>query len=96
LKTLANAGVCVRKSTKVCGDLNLLSLKLLREGGRLMTFSCSGGISAELFQKIIAGAALDANVDAQIIQHLSSGADHPIALSFPEGDYLKGLLLRRG
>jgi 23S rRNA (cytosine1962-C5)-methyltransferase len=59
--------------------------------GRLMTFSCSGGISAELFQKIIAGAALDANVDAQIIQHLSGGVDHPIALNFPEGDYLKGL-----
>jgi len=69
---------------------------LLREGGRLMTFSCSGGISAELFQKIIAGAALDANVDAQITQRLSGGADHPIALNFPEGDYLKGLLLQRG
>jgi 23S rRNA (cytosine1962-C5)-methyltransferase len=83
------------KASRAYKDINLLGLKLLREGGRLMTFSCSGGISAELFQKIIAGAALDANVDAQIIQHLSGGADHPIALNFPEGDYLKGLLLRR-
>lgn len=83
------------KAARAYKDINLLGLKLLREGGRLMTFSCSGGISADLFQKIIAGAALDANVDAQIIQHLSSGADHPIALNFPEGDYLKGLLLRR-
>jgi 23S rRNA (cytosine1962-C5)-methyltransferase len=83
------------KAARAYKDINLLGLKLLREGGRLMTFSCSGGISAELFQKIIAGAALDARVDAQIIQHLSGGADHPIALSFPEGDYLKGLLLRR-
>jgi 23S rRNA (cytosine1962-C5)-methyltransferase len=83
------------KAARAYKDINLLGLKLLREGGRLMTFSCSGGISAELFQKIIAGAALDANVDAQIIQHLSGGADHPIALNFPEGDYLKGLLLQR-
>jgi 23S rRNA (cytosine1962-C5)-methyltransferase len=83
------------KAARAYKDINLLGLKLLREGGRLMTFSCSGGISAELFQKIIAGAALDANVDAQIIQHLSGGADHPVALNFPEGDYLKGLLLRR-
>jgi 23S rRNA (cytosine1962-C5)-methyltransferase len=60
-----------------------------------MTFSCSGGISADLFQKIVAGAALDAHVDAQIAQRLSPGADHPVLLSFPEGDYLKGLLLRR-
>ena len=83
------------KAARAYKDINLLALKLLRDGGRLMTFSCSGGISAELFQKIIAGAALDANVDAQIIRHLSGGADHPIALNFPEGDYLKGLLLQR-
>ncbi len=83
------------KAARAYKDINLLGLKLLRDGGRLMTFSCSGGISAELFQKIIAGAALDANVGAQIIQHLSGGADHPIALNFPEGVYLKGLLLQR-
>ena len=83
------------KAARAYKDINLLGFKLLRRGGRLMTFSCSGGIPAELFQKIIAGAALDANVDAQIIGHLSGGSDHPVALNFPEGDYLKGLLLRR-
>jgi 23S rRNA (cytosine1962-C5)-methyltransferase len=83
------------KAARAYKDINLLGFKLLRAGGRLLTFSCSGGISAELFQKIIAGAALDANVDAQIIKHLSGGSDHPVALNFPEGDYLKGLMLRR-
>ena len=83
------------KAARAYKDINLLGFKLLRPGGRLMTFSCSGGISAELFQKIIAGAALDAHVEAQIIKHLSGGSDHPVALNFPEGDYLKGLLLRR-
>ena len=83
------------KATRAYKDINLLGFKLLRPGGRLMTFSCSGGIPAELFQKIVAGAALDANVDAQILRHLSGGEDHPVALNFPEGDYLKGLLLRR-
>jgi 23S rRNA (cytosine1962-C5)-methyltransferase len=75
-------------------DINLLAFKLLTPGGLLATFSCSGGISRDLFQKIVAGAALDAGVDAQILQHLSAGVDHPVALNFPEGDYLKGLLCR--
>lgn len=83
------------KAARAYKDINLLGFKLLRAGGHLLTFSCSGGISAELFQKIIAGAALDANVDAQIIKHLSGGSDHPVALTFPEGDYLKGLMLQR-
>lgn len=83
------------KAARAYKDINLLGLKLLRPGGHLMTFSCSGGISSELFQKIVAGAALDAHVDAQIVQRLGPGADHPVALHFPEGDYLKGLLLRR-
>ncbi len=78
-------------------DINLLAFKLLRPGGLLFTFSCSGGISADLFQKIVMGAALDAGVDAQIIEHLGQGVDHPVALNFPEGAYLKGLVcyLRR-
>jgi 23S rRNA (cytosine1962-C5)-methyltransferase len=76
-------------------DINLFAFKLLRPGGFLVTFSCSGGIDAGLFQKIIAGAALDANVDAQIIEHLSQGADHPVLLNFPEGTYLKGLICLR-
>ena len=83
------------KAARAYKDINLLGLKLLRPGGHLMTFSCSGGISAELFQKIVAGAALDAGVDAQILRRLSPGIDHPVAIHFPEGDYLKGLLLRR-
>ena len=83
------------KASRAYKDINLLALKLLRPGGHLMTFSCSGGISADLFQKIVAGAALDAHIDAQIVQRLGPGADHPVALHFPEGDYLKGLLLRR-
>jgi len=73
-------------------DINLLAFKLLRPGGTLVTFSCSGGIDAGLFQKIIAGSALDAGVEAQIVEHLSQGADHPVSLHFPEGAYLKGLI----
>ncbi len=80
------------KATRAYKDINLLAFKLLRPGGILVTFSCSGGVDAGLFQKIVAGAALDAGVDAQIIEHLSQGADHPISLHFPEGAYLKGLV----
>jgi 23S rRNA (cytosine1962-C5)-methyltransferase len=76
-------------------DINLLAFKLLRPGGILVTFSCSGGIDAGLFQKIIAGAALDADVDAQVIEHLSQNIDHPVSLYFPEGAYLKGLICAR-
>ena len=75
-------------------DINLLAFKLLNPGGTLFTFSCSGGVSRELFQKIVADAALDAGVQAGIIGHLSQGADHPIALNFPEGEYLKGLICK--
>jgi len=76
-------------------DINLWALKLLRPGGLLATFSCSGGVTADLFQKILAGAALDANVTAQIVGRFAADADHPAVLNFPEGEYLKGLLLRR-
>jgi 23S rRNA (cytosine1962-C5)-methyltransferase len=76
-------------------DINLYAFKLLRPGGILITFSCSGGIDAGLFQKIIAGAALDAGVDAKIIEHLSQNSDHPVSLYFPEGAYLKGLICLR-
>jgi len=75
-------------------DINLLALKLLRPDGLLLTFSCSGGVSRDLFQKIVAGAALDADVDVQILRWLSAAPDHPVALAFPEGEYLKGLLCR--
>jgi 23S rRNA (cytosine1962-C5)-methyltransferase len=82
------------KAARGYKDINLLGFKLLNPGGLLATYSCSGGISEELFQKIIAGAALDAGVDAQIVHHLHASPDHPVLLSFPEGAYLKGLVLR--
>jgi 23S rRNA (cytosine1962-C5)-methyltransferase len=74
-------------------DINLLALKLLAPGGLLATFSCSGGVSAELFQSIVAGAALDAGAGARIVERFGAAADHPVALEFPEGEYLKGLLV---
>ncbi len=75
-------------------DINLLAFKLLRPGGRLITFSCSGGISRDLFQKIVADAARDAAVNGVIVKTLSQPADHPISLQFPESRYLKGLVCR--
>lgn len=82
------------KAARGYKDINLLAFKLLRHGGWLATFSCSGGVDSALFQKIVAGAALDAGVQAQIVERLGQAADHPVALNFPEGEYLKGLLLR--
>jgi len=86
----------VEKAARAYKDINLLAFKLLRVGGMLVTFSCSSGVDAALFQKIVAGAALDAGAQAQIIEHLSQGADHPVALNFPEGAYLKGLVCVKG
>ncbi len=83
------------KAARGYKDINLLAFKLLRPGGLLFTFSCSGGVDAGLFQKIVAGAALDAGVDAQIVEPLSQAEDHPVALHFPEGSYLKGLVCLR-
>ncbi|MBE0613302.1 MAG: class I SAM-dependent methyltransferase [Burkholderiales bacterium] len=85
----------VEKAARGYKDINLLALKLLRPDGLLASFSCSGGVSPDLFQKIVAGAALDAGVDASIVGRFEGAADHPVLLSFPEGEYLKGLLLRR-
>jgi len=82
------------KAARAYKDINLIGFKLLNPGGALMTYSCSGGVSPDLFQKIIAGAALDAGVDARIERWLHAAADHPVALNFPEGEYLKGLLVR--
>jgi 23S rRNA (cytosine1962-C5)-methyltransferase len=75
-------------------DINLNAFKIIKSGGYLMTFSCSGAINRDLFQKIVFGALADSGRQAQIIKQLSASDDHPIALSFPEGEYLKGLLLR--
>jgi len=83
------------RAARAYKDVNLLALKLLRPGGLLATFSCSGGIDASLFRKIVAGAALDAGADASVIAHFGAFADHPVALTFPEGEYLKGVLLRK-
>jgi 23S rRNA (cytosine1962-C5)-methyltransferase len=80
------------KAARGYKDINLLAFKLLRPGGVLATFSCSGGIDAALFQKIVAGAALDAGVDASIVGYMAQAGDHPVSLHFPEGAYLKGLL----
>jgi len=75
-------------------DINLLGLQLVRAGGVLATFSCSGHVDAALFQKIVAGAAVDSGRTAQILERLSQPGDHPIATEFPESEYLKGLILR--
>jgi 23S rRNA (cytosine1962-C5)-methyltransferase len=83
------------KAARAYKDINLWGLKLLKPGGLLATFSCSGGISADLFQKIVAGAAADAGVEARILERFQATADHPVDLAFPEGEYLKGLLLER-
>jgi 23S rRNA (cytosine1962-C5)-methyltransferase len=81
-------------ATRGYKDINLLGLKLLVREGLLATFSCSGLVTPDLFQKIVFGASMDAGRDAQIIAKLGQGLDHPILLSFPEGEYLKGLLCR--
>ncbi len=84
----------VQQAARGYKDINLLAFKLLRPGGTLVTFSCSGGISAEFFQKVVAGAALDARLHVRVLEQLHQSPDHPIALNFPEGAYLKGLICR--
>jgi 23S rRNA (cytosine1962-C5)-methyltransferase len=84
----------VKQASRAYKDVNLLACQLLRPGGVLFTFSCSGAISADLFQKIVFGAAVDAAREVQIIGYLFQGSDHPVALTFPEGAYLKGLVCR--
>ena len=74
-------------------DVNLFAMKLLEPGGMMMTFSCSGHMSLDLFQKVIFAAALDAGRNASIIRRLTAGADHPVSIYCPEGEYLKGFLL---
>jgi 23S rRNA (cytosine1962-C5)-methyltransferase len=84
----------VQRAARGYKDINLLAFKLLRPGGFLVTFSCSGGVDTRLFQKIVADAALDAGVGAQIVAVMGQAEDHPVALNFPEGAYLKGLVCR--
>lgn len=85
----------VERASRAYKDINLWAMKLLRPGGHLATFTCSGGMTAELFQKIVAGSSWDAKADMQIVGRFTAHADHPVSLNFPEGDYLKGLLLRK-
>lgn len=84
------------RASRAYKDINRLALKLLAPGGLLTTYSCSGGVNAELFHKIVAGAGIDAGVDAYIVKRLEASADHPTTICFPEGEYLKGLALLRG
>ena len=83
------------RAARAYKDINRLGLKLLAPGGLLLTFSRSGGIPADLFHKIVAGAGIDAGVNAAILQRLEGAPDHPTTLEFPEGEYLKGLALLR-
>ncbi len=83
------------RAARAYKDINRLALMLLSPGGLLLTFSCSGGINADLFHKIVAGAAVDAQVDGAIVQRLEGACDHPTTLVFPEGEYLKGLVVLR-
>ncbi|AGW88662.1 23S rRNA methyltransferase [Ralstonia pickettii DTP0602] len=85
----------IDRAARAYKEINLVGMQLLRPGGLLFTYSCSGAISMELFQKIVAGAVTDARADARILRRLSAGTDHPMLAAFPEGEYLKGLLLEK-
>jgi len=85
----------LERAARAYKELNLKALRLLSPGGLLFTFSCSGAVGIDLFQKIVAGAVFDAKVDAQLLRRLGAGIDHPMQMTHPEGEYLKGLLVRR-
>jgi 23S rRNA (cytosine1962-C5)-methyltransferase len=85
----------IDRAARAYKDITLNALRILAPGGDLLTFSCSGAISGELFQKIVAGAVIDARVDCQMLQRLAAGSDHPLLMTHPEGEYLKGFHLRR-
>ncbi|TCS98360.1 23S rRNA (cytosine1962-C5)-methyltransferase [Tepidimonas ignava] len=92
---LAPSAAHLERAARAYKDVNRLAFKLLNPGGALLTYSCSGAVSVELFQKIVASAAHEAGVRAAILQRHSAAPDHPVALAFPEGEYLKGLLVVR-
>ena len=83
------------RAARAYKDINRLAFKLLEPGGVLFTYSCSGGISGDLFHKIVASAGCDAQVDAYIVERTGAAADHPMTVAFPEGEYLKGLVVMR-
>jgi 23S rRNA (cytosine1962-C5)-methyltransferase len=84
----------IKRASRGYKDINMQAMHLLAPGGYLLTFSCSGAISEDLFQKIVFGAALDVGRHIQIVGKLTQSEDHPVALTFPEGAYLKGLVCR--
>jgi 23S rRNA (cytosine1962-C5)-methyltransferase len=84
----------MERATRGYKDINLIAMQILRPGGILATFSCSGLVAPELFQKIVFAAAIDARRDVQVIERLTQAPDHPVLLTFPEGEYLKGLICR--
>ena len=84
----------VANAARAYKDINLWAMKLLAPRGHLLTFSCSGAVSPDLFQKIVAGAAADARADLQVRRHLGAAPDHAVSIHFPEGEYLKGLWLQ--
>jgi 23S rRNA (cytosine1962-C5)-methyltransferase len=92
---LAPTAAHAERAARAYKDINRLAFKLLEPGGLLFTFSCSGGISADLFHKIVASAAIDAGVDGFVTARLAGAPDHPMTLVFPEGEYLKGLAVIR-
>jgi 23S rRNA (cytosine1962-C5)-methyltransferase len=92
---LARTAAHAERAARAYKDINRLALKLLEPGGVLFTYSCSGGISADLFHKIVASAGADAGVDGYIAERLGGAPDHPMTLDFPEGEYLKGLVVMR-
>jgi 23S rRNA (cytosine1962-C5)-methyltransferase len=85
----------VERAARAYKDLNMRAMRLLAPNGLLLTFSCSGAISVELFQKIVAGAVADVRMDFSLLRRLEAGIDHPMSMAHPEGEYLKGLLLRK-
>ena len=89
--TIAHA----ERAARAYKDINRLAFKILAPGGILFTYSCSGGISPDLFHKIVASAAIDANVDGYIVERMGGAPDHPMTINFPEGEYLKGLVVMR-
>ncbi len=89
----ASTAAQAERAARAYKDINRLAFMLLEPGGLLFTFSCSGGVSADLFHKIVAGAGLDADIDGQIHARTGAAPDHPMTVTFPEGEYLKGLVI---
>jgi len=92
---LAPTAAHAERAARAYKDINRLAFKLLEPGGVLFTYSCSGGISADLFHKIVASAGTDAGVDGYISERMGGAPDHPMTINFPEGEYLKGLVIVR-